>query len=553
LTLKKPWLNSYDQEVPKSISYPEIPLFQFLEDAASQFPENPCTTYKDEQITYQVMAELVEALKNGLVNLGIKKGDRVGVILGNTPQFVLSFYGVLKAGGVVVACNPNYKAKEMMYQLQNSGCRFVIASSEQYGLLEDMQNEIQFRAVLLTDLGDYKYFSSILSETGRQFENMKPGYYALLDMLQNNARGGTVSRNVSSSDPAIFQYSGGTTGIPKAAIGLHSNLVANTLQFQSWLHGVEKGKEVVLAAIPLYHVYGMVIAMSMGIALGANLVLIPDPRDVGSILRGIEQYQATLFPGVPTMYQAINRHQEVKAGKFNLRSIKACICGSAPLLPDVKVQFENLTGGKLLEGYGLSEAPTATHCNPYSGENRVGSIGLPLPDVECRIVSIQDEKKVLSINEPGELIIRGPQIMQGYHEMPSETELTLRDGWLFTGDIAKMDADGYFYLVDRKKDVIKASGFQVWPREVEEVIAENPNVSEVAVAGVIHPIRGEIVRAWIILKPGTTLSSKDITHWCKDRIANYKVPSEIEFVSELPRTNVGKILRRELIRKFNER
>jgi len=357
---------------------------------------------------------------------------------------------------------------------------------------------------------------------------------------------------VGPEDVAIFQYSGGTTGIPKAAIGLHRNLVANTLQFSRWLVGLEDGKEVVLAAIPLFHVYGMVIAMSMGIAIGASLVLIPNPRDIANILENIQRYKATLFPGVPNMYSAINHHPDVLAGKYDLRSIKACISGSAPLLEETRMTFENLTGGKLLEGYGLSEAPTATHCNPMLGENRAGSIGLPLPDIDCRIVDLETGQVELPIGEIGELIINGPTIMRGYHNISDQTEQTLRNGWLYTGDIARMDKDGYFYLVDRKKDLMKIGGLQVWPREVEEVIAAHPKVLEVGVAGVMDPQRGERVKAWIVLKPGEKLALDEVKTWCRERIAPYKAPSLVAFLDKLPRTTVGKVLRRELVRMHRE-
>jgi long-chain acyl-CoA synthetase len=280
--------------------------------------------------------------------------------------------------------------------------------------------------------------------------------------------------------------------------------------------------------------------------------MVPNPRDLKDVLENIQKYKATLFPGVPAMYNGINNYPDVAAGKYDLSSIKACISGSAPLLLETKLRFEELTGGKLFEGYGLSEAPTATHCNPLFGENRTGSIGLPLPDVECRIISLDDEMTVLEPNEIGELILRGPQIMHGYYNMPTETGNTLREGWLYTGDIARMDEDGYFYIVDRKKELIKPGGYQVWPREVEEVIALNPKVLDVGVAGIPDPYRGETVKAWVVVKPGETLTEGELKEWCREKLATYKVPTHIEFRSELPKTTVGKILRRELIRQHKE-
>jgi long-chain acyl-CoA synthetase len=358
--------------------------------------------------------------------------------------------------------------------------------------------------------------------------------------------------DVSPDDTALFQYSGGTTGISKGAVAMHRNLVANSLEMRYWITSAKDGQETVLMAIPLFHVYGMVAGMNFGLATGASLVMIPNPRDLKDVLGSIQKYKPTIFPGVPTLYNAINNHPDVLAGKYNLSSIKACISGSAPLMRETKDKFEALTGGKLFEGYGLSEAPTATHCNPMFGENRTGSIGLPLPDVEVRIVSLDDGVTDLPPGEIGELVINGPQVMKGYHNMPTETKNALHDGWLFTGDIARMDEDGYFYIVDRKKELIKPGGYQVWPREVEEVIMENPKVLEVGVAGVPDPYRGETVKAWVVLKTGETASEEDIRTWCKERMAKFKVPTLVEFRSELPKTTVGKILRRELIRQDTE-
>ncbi|NPV57371.1 MAG: AMP-binding protein, partial [Anaerolineae bacterium] len=369
-----------------------------------------------------------------------------------------------------------------------------------------------------------------------------------IDLILSGQESMDVLPIVQCDDAAIYQYTGGTTGVPKGAIGLHRNLVANILQFREWLVGLEEGGEVALAAIPLYHVYGMVIAMGVSVALGASIVLIRTPQDLSLLLSSIQQYGVTLFPGVPNLYAAINKNPDVLAGKYDLRTIKACISGSAPLLPEIKQQFEALTGGKLVEGYGLSEAPTATHCNPVHGENRTGSIGLPLPDVDARIVDAEVGDRQLAIGEVGELIIRSPQVMAGYHGMDEETKLALRKGWLYTGDLARMDEDGYFYLVDRKKDVIKIGGFQVWPREVEEVLALHPDIKDAAVAGVPDATYGEMVKAWIVLQEGRSISPGEVQGWCEERLARYKKPMAVEFIDTIPRTFVGKVLRRELVR-----
>jgi long-chain acyl-CoA synthetase len=362
---------------------------------------------------------------------------------------------------------------------------------------------------------------------------------------------------IAPDDTALFQYSGGTTGISKGAIATHHNVVANALQIKHWMVNIEEGKETVLMGIPLFHVYGMVAGLLFGMASGASLVMIPNVRDLKDVLENIKKYRPTIFPGVPTLYNALNNHPDVVSGKYDLSSIKACISGSAPLMRETKERFEQLSGGKVFEGFGLSEAPTATHCNPLLGENRTGSIGLPLPDVEAKIISLDDGETVLSVGEIGELVINSPNVMKGYHNMPTETDNTLRkldDGktWLFTGDIARMDEDGYFYIVDRKKELIKPGGFQVWPREVEEVLAAHPKVLEAGVAGIPDPYRGETVKAWIVLKPGETATAEELKAFCKESLASYKVPTHYEFRSELPKTTVGKILRRELVRQHKE-
>jgi long-chain acyl-CoA synthetase len=327
---------------------------------------------------------------------------------------------------------------------------------------------------------------------------------------------------------------------------------------KAWFVTSVEGQEIYLMAIPLFHVYGMVAGMLVAIANCSVMVMIPNARDIPDVLENINKYRPTIFPGVPTLYNAINNHPLVIAGKVNLKSIKACISGSAPLLRETKEKFEALSGGVVFEGFGLSEAPTATHCNPLLGTNKTGSIGMPLTDVECKIISLDDGTTEMPLGEIGELVVRGPQVMKGYHNMPTETANTLRDlgyggaPWLFTGDIARMDEDGYFYIVDRKKELIKPGGYQVWPREVEEVIATHPKVMDVGVAGIPDPYRGETVKAWVVLKPGETLTEEEIRAFCKERLAAYKVPTHVEFRTELPKTTVGKILRRELVRQHKE-
>ena len=555
----KPWLSRYDPGVPQHIEYPPVPLFWFLEEAARKYPTHACTVFKGARISYRKMNHLTDRLAAGLVSLGVKKGDRVGIFMPNSPQFVMAFFAILKAGGVVVATNPLYTPREIEHQLNDSGVQVMFVMSNFYNTLKQVQPNTGLKTLIVSNIKEtlpavLRFLFTLSSEKkdGHRV-NLQMGDTWMKTLIGRNPARERHPVSVGPDDVALFQYSGGTTGVSKGAVALHRNLVANALQIRSWLVNGEDGREVLLMAIPLFHVYGMVAGMCVSVQMGATMIMIPNPRDLKDVLSSIDIYQATLFPGVPTLYNAIINNPGVLAGEYKLRSIKACLSGSAPLLRETKERFEELTGGKLFEGFGLSEAPTATHCNPLLGENRTGSIGLPLPDVVARIISVEDEVTEMPQGQSGELVIQGPQVMRGYHNMPTETENVLRDGWLHTGDIAYMDQDGYFFIVDRKKELIKPGGYQVWPREVEEVIIEHPKVMEVGVAGVPDTYRGETVKAWVVLKAGETASEEEIQEWCRQRLAKYKVPTFVEFRSELPKTQmVGKLLRRELVRQHIE-
>jgi long-chain acyl-CoA synthetase len=555
---EKIWLKRYDEGVPHHIDYPSLPLFKLLEEAAQKYPQSACTIFKGATITYPEMNELTNKLAAGLHSLGVKKGDRVGIFIPNTPQFVMAYFAILKVGGVVVAINPLYTAREIEHQVNDAGIELMLVMSNFYNLIKQVQPKTKIRQIVVTNIKEalppvLSFLFTLAKEKKGGFRvQLQEGDIWMQDLLAKHKPEDRPTVEVGAEDNALFQYSGGTTGISKGAIAMHRNLVANALQIRSWMPGAEDGKETVLMAIPLFHVYGMVAGMLFAIRTGAGMVMVPNPRDLKDVMTNIQKYKATVFPGVPTLYNAINNHPDVLAGKYDLSTIKACISGSAPLMRETKEKFEAITGGKLVEGYGLSEAPTATHCNPLIGENRTGSIGLPLPDVDCRIVNLDDGKTVLPPREIGELVLQGPQVMKGYHNMPTETANTLQDGWLYTGDIAYMDEDGYFYIVDRKKELIKPSGYQVWPREVEEAIMEHPKVLEVGVAGIPDAYRGESVKAWVVVKPGESLTADEVKEFCKERLANFKVPTEVDFRDELPKTTVGKILRRELVRQHKE-
>ena len=555
MEISHPWIKHYDPGVPASIEYPKTPVSQFLVDAACQNPEQTCTIFRDSQVSYGEMNALTDRLAVALTGLGVKKGDRVGLLMPNLPQFVLSFFGVLKMGGVVVAMNPEYRPREIAYQAGDAGVKVIISVRNAYEALKQVRGKLGLRTIIVTDPED-AFQMPVWAAGGRPAQKpwatLEPGDLWLDDLIASQPVHARPDAVAGADDIAVFQYTGGTTGIPKGAVAPHSALVANALMFRHWLVGLEDGQETAVIAIPMHHVYGMVVGMMVSILLGARMVLIPDPGNLPGLLAAIEKYRVSFFPGVPTLYALINRNPDVQAGKYGLRSVRACISGSAPLLKEVRETFERLTGAQLMEGYGLSEAPTATHCNPMFGEKRDGSIGLPLPDVDARIVSLEDGKKVLPPGEDGELVIRSPQVMRGYHNRAEETQEALRDGWLYTGDIARMDADGYFYIVGRKKELIKVSGFQVWPREVEEVIAAFPGVQEVSVAGIPDLIRGEAPKAWVVRRPGAAVTAEAIRAWCADQLVDYKVPVAIEFRESLPKTIVGKVLRRELVRQHLE-
>ena len=547
----RPWLKNYDPGVPQSINYPAVSVPQMLAASARKNPHQPCTIFNETAITYQEMDRLTDRFSSALNHHGVKAGDRVGILLPNIPQFVLAYFAILKAGAVVVAINPHYKSREIEFQIKDSGILIIIALTDNYSLLDQLRATTDLKSIILTNISEPLSLDALGSHLSQSQPLALPDAW-LIELIARVPADLAPGIAIAPDDSALFQYSGGTTGTPKAAIATHRNLVANAYQMRHWLVNTYEGQETVLMAIPLFHVYGMVCGMLYAIQLGAAMVLIHDPRNIPEIMRSIQDYKATVFHGVPNLFNAINGHPDAQAGRYDLTSIKACISGSAPLMPETKARFETLTGGKVCEGYGLSEAPTATHCNPVLGENRTGSIGLPLPDVDCRIVSLEDGVTELPVGDIGELILRGPQVMKGYHHLPDETNIALRDGWLYTGDIARMDADGYFYLVDRKKEVIKPGGFQVWPREIEEIISSLPQVKEVGVAGVMDSQGSELVKAWVVFKPGENISPEEIQEYCRQQLVSYKVPSLVEFRDELPRTTVGKILRRELVRQHKE-
>lgn len=568
----KPWLKHYDDVVPHSLApYPDHSLQTFLTQAAHESGDStavitsaalPVIGRVKSTLSYRELDVASDALAAALVDMGLQKNDRVALILPNCAQFVMAFYAVLKAGGVVVAMNPTYPPTRLKDVLLDCGAVAAITMTLFYDGLKQIQSETSVKHVIVTNIKEYlpglaRFLFSVAKEKKEGHRITKhPTDHWLQDILARYA-GKKPGIEVLGDDLAIFQYTGGTTGIPKAAMSTHAALVANTLQCQAWLARPDE-QESFLAAIPLFHVFGMVAVMSFAVSVHAAMIMVPNARDVKDVVENIHTYRPTLFMGVPALYNAINSYPDVAAGKYDLSSIYACLSGSAPLPPATKRRFDELSGGVILEGFGMSETPTASHVNPVRGENRIGSIGLPLPDVEARIVDLDDGVTDVPVGEVGELVMRGPQLMRGYHGMPTETANALRDGpdgggkWLYTGDIGRMDDDGYFYIVDRKKDMALIGGFNVYPRIVEDALMEHPAVYEVGVTAIAHPdpekVGQEALKAWVVVKEGHTLDADELISFARERLAPYEVPKRFAFVDTLPRTTVGKILRRELAR-----
>lgn len=570
----RPWIKRYDEGVSPSLApYPEYALFDLLRARAAQSPDSIAITTSarlpvlgrvSSGLSYSQLDSQSDALAAALAYLGVKKGDRVGLIMPNMAAFVVAYYGILKAGAVVVSTNPTYPPEKMREQLADAGAVAVICMTLYYNAIKSIQGRTAIKTVIATNVKEYlpstaRFLFQLSKEKkdGHFIPNLAQGDHWLQTLLTQH-QGQKPSVKVSGDDLAIFQYTGGTTGVPKGAVSQHRALVANTLQCTAVLISADRqsrgDKEIFLGAIPFFHVYGLITVVSLAISMGARIVVVPNARDIADLLDVVHTFHPTVFMGVPALYNAINNNDSVKAGKTDVSSIRICMSGSAPLPPATKREFERIMGGKLLEGYGMSEAPTATHANPVFGENRPGSIGLPFPDMDVRIVDLETGTHEVPIGEIGEMIMHGPQLMMGYHNMTNETDHALRifDGklFLYTGDIAHMDDDGYFFLVDRKKDMAIIGGYNVFPTNVDRVLADHPAVLEVATAAIPHPEKAgqEALKAWVVLKHGATVSEKELIDFACTRLARYEVPSRFSFIEALPKSAVGKTLRRELLR-----
>jgi long-chain acyl-CoA synthetase len=563
MTDHRPWFASYPDDVPRTLApYPEKNLFSILEESAARFPDRPAIAWFGKHISYKELLTEVERFSAALASLGVQRGDRVGMILPNCPQYVIAYYATVRIGAVIVGNNPLYSQRELSHQLNDAGCDVVVVLDQLYPTLKSIEEDFRPRHTIVTGLEDYMPFpKNVLAprlvfkkqaqKEGRPWPPVPKG-----DAVKwwKRFRGGQVppvAEVDAKTDPAGFIYTGGTTGLSKGAMLSHFNIVANTMQAASWFAGLKDGHEAVMCVLPFFHSYGMTVCMNIGIYKAAKLILLPR-FELDMTLKEIQKEQPTLFPGVPRLYIAINESKEAR--DYDLSSIRACMSGAAPLPLAVAEKFEALTGSRLCEGYGLTETSPVTHCNPIFGKRKAGTIGLPIPDTECKLVDIEDPSRDVAPGEPGELAIAGPQVMLGYWNKKEETDEMIREDengvrWLHSGDIAKMDGEGYFQIVDRKKDMIIVSGFNVYPTDIEQVLYRHPKIEKVAVIGVPDDTTGEAVKAFVVLRQGEEATPEEIVQWARDPktgLTGYRVPKRIEFRDELPETMVGKVLRRKL-------
>jgi len=562
MSTRRPWLEHYDAGVPASLTpYGAGTLVDYLDRHAAERPSAPALIFKGRTLSWQQLAALSDSCAVALASLGVARGDRVALLLPNCPQFAIVQFALWKLGAVVVALNPIYTEHELVPPLVNTRARIVVALSKFYDRVKAAQPSTGVELVIATSIKDF--LPPLMALLFTIFKEKKEGHRislasgdrSLKDLLSRHEGQRPIRAAVTADDDAVILASGGTTGTPKGVVGQHKAYVYTGEQLVAWTKSeFRAGTDVILVPLPVFHVYANVGGFGLGVVSGSPLALVPNPRDLADVLKTIGATRPTFMLSVPTLFQAMLNNADVRAGKVDFSSIKISFSGAMALMKATKEQFESLTGGRIIEGYSLTEGMMACLVNPLRGACKIGSIGVPLPDVRARIVDVDTARRDLPAGEEGELLLSAPQLMRAYWNNPDETALTLKpdaegDVWLHTGDIGYMDEEGYVFLTDRKKDLIKPGGYQVWPREVEEVLASHPAIAEVGVAGVPDPVRGEMVKAWVVLRAGQTATADELHAFSKSRLAPYKLPSAIEFRSELPKTMVGKILRRELVRQ----
>ena len=553
------WLANYDEEVPASLEpYPNRSLIDYLREAATKWPDRPALLFKGATVSYRQLHEESDAFAAALVSMDVRSGDRVAICLPNCPQFMIAEFGAWKAGAIASPFNPTYSEREMEDALQATGAETVVVLNRFYGKLKRIQSRTSLKRIVATNIKEYLPWRLRMLYT--LFKEKKEG--DRIALATGDFRFARLLRKFGGTrigddrprldDPAVILMSGGTTGTPKGVVGTHRGMVVAGHQLQSWLRpAMREWTDKIMLPLPLFHTYGNTGVQSLALINHNPISLIPNPREIRDVLQEINEVKPAFICTVPTLMNGIMNHPMARAGKVDFSSIKLCFSGAAALMAETKKRFEVLTGGVIVEGYSLTEAQMAVIANPVRGEKKTGSIGMPLPDVHVRIVDSENGETPMAAGEIGEIVISAPQLMRGYWNRPDDTSEMLRTNHrgersLYTGDLGYMDDDGYIFIVDRKKDLIKTCGFQVWPREIEEVISSHPAVAEVGVVGLPDNMRGEIVKAWVVLRADCSLTPSDLKLYCRDRLAPYKVPAKYEFVGELPKTQIGKVLRRVL-------
>ena len=545
-----PWTDHYEKDVPQHIDYEEACLPEFLERSARDFPDNMALLFQGYRMSYRELQEMVDRSAAVLQGFGIQKGDSVAILLPNVIPCVVAYYAILKIGGIVVMNNPLYSDRELEHQFNDSGAKLLITLDLLGNRMIDLRPKTSIREIIYTSIGDYLPFpQNLLFPLVAKKKQLAADVKAAERVFKwkavlATATAGVPMADLSFDDTAMYQYTGGTTGVSKGVMLTHANLSKQVQQLRGWFPTFNRGEEIMLSALPFFHVFGLSVAMNLSIFMGWGDILVPKPQPEQP-LETINKFKPTFAPLVPTMYIGMLSHPDINS--VDMTSIKGCFSGSAPLPIEVIKEFEEKTGAIIVEGFGMTESTPVTHVNPFAGGKRkVGSIGIPISDTLCRIVDIEDGETDMSVGETGELLIKGPQVMKGYWGRPDATAETITDGWLHTGDIAKMDEEGYFYIVDRMKDMIISGGYNVYPRDIEEVFFEHPKVLEASAIGVPHPKRGEQVKVFVVLNEGETATQGELLEYCKGKLATYKLPTMIEFRDELPKTNVGKVLKKDL-------
>jgi long-chain acyl-CoA synthetase len=551
---EKPWLAQYDPGMPHSLHpYSEKTLNDIVTDSAELRPNHPAILFKDGRIGWRKLRELSLAMGAALQAEGVAKGDRVALLMPNCPQFIISQLGGWHAGAIVSPLNPVYTEEELVHALNETGAETAVVLTSFYNKVKALQSQTSLRRIIATNIKEYLPWTSRLLFTffkekkdGHRI-TLQPGDLWLSKLLRRHAGTKQPPIKVGPNDPALLMFTGGTTGRSKAALSTHGGLVTAAMQLYTWVSALSsEWEDVILLLMPMFHTYGNIGALGTGIVAHLSMVPVPNPRDIGDLVETICKERPAFLTGVPTLFNALMKHPDVSSGKADFKSIKLCLSGAAPLLQETKDRFEEVTEGRIIEGYALTESVMAAVLTPVQGQYKEGSTGVPLPDVEVRIAEPQNEANILLPGEVGHILIRAPQLMKGYWNEPEKTAETFHEDWLLTGDLGYLDEDGYLFLVDRLKELIKPSGFQVWPREIEEVLARHPAVSEVGVAGVPDPLRGEAVRAWVVLLPGAKATPAELRAFCREHLAAYKVPRKVVICESLPKSAVGKVLRRKL-------